>query len=150
MRIRDVMTANPKLCSPETTLKDVACLMRDHDTGFIPVCDGDRITGVITDRDMVVRSLCQGVDTSKATVRDCMSTEICWIQQDQDVKDAIAVMEERKIRRMLVMDQNKRLVGVLSLGDLAEVKGIRNLAETVLESVSASPKTMAHRGAENR
>lgn len=144
MKIRDVMTANPKLCKPDTSLKDVACMMRDNDTGFIPVCDGDRITGVITDRDMVVRSLCQGVDTAKATVRDCMSTDICWIQQDQDIKDAIAVMEERKIRRMLVMDQQKRLVGVFSLGDLAEAKGIRNLAEEVLSKVSESPKTTSH------
>ena len=144
MKIRDVMTANPQLCTPDSNLKDVACMMRDHDTGFIPVCDGDRITGVITDRDMVVRSLCQGVDTSQAKVRDCMTTDICWIQQDQDIKDAIAVMEERKIRRMLVMDEQKRLVGVFSLGDLAEAKGIRNLAEEVLKRVSESPKTMAH------
>jgi CBS domain-containing protein len=144
MKIRDVMTANPKLCTPDSTLKDVACMMRDNDTGFIPICDGDRITGVITDRDMVVRSLCQGVDTAKATVRDCMSMDICWIQQDQDIKDAIAVMEERKIRRMLVMDQQKKLVGVFSLGDLAEAKGIRGLAEEVLQRVSESPKTTSH------
>ncbi len=144
MKIRDVMTANPKLCQPDTSLKDVACMMRDNDTGFIPVCDGDRITGVITDRDMVVRSLCQGVDTSQAKVRDCMTTDICWIRQDQDIQDAIAVMEERKIRRMLVMDESKRLVGVFSLGDLAEARGIRNLAEQVLSRVSESPKTTAH------
>lgn len=144
MKIRDVMTANPQICTPETTLKDVACMMRDHDTGFIPVCDGDRIGGVITDRDMVVRGLCQGVDSSKATVRDCMTMEICWIKQDQDIQDAIAIMEERKIRRMLVMDENKKLVGVFSLGDLAEAKGIRNLAEQVLQRVSESPKTTSH------
>jgi FOG: CBS domain len=144
MKIRDVMTANPQLCTPDSNLKDVACMMRDNDTGFLPVCDGDRITGVITDRDIVVRALCQGIDTSRAKVRDCMTKDICWIQQDQDIKDAIAVMEERKIRRMLVMDAQKRLAGVLSLGDLAEAKGIRNLAETLLERVSESPKTMAH------
>lgn len=144
MKIRDVLTANPKICSPDTTLMDVACMMRDNDTGFIPVCDGDRITGVITDRDMVVRGLCKGVDARQAKVRDCMTTNICWIQQDQDIKDAIAVMEERKIRRMLVMDAAKRLVGVLSLGDLAEAKGIRNLAEELLERVSESPKTLSH------
>ncbi len=144
MRISDVMTANPQICGPETTLKDAACMMRDNDTGFIPVCDGDRITGVITDRDMVVRSVSQGADASQAKVRDSMSMDICWIQQDQDVKDAIAVMEERKIRRMLVMDQKKRLVGVLSLGDLAEAKGISSLAEEVLSSVSESSKTLSH------
>jgi CBS domain-containing protein len=148
MRIRDVMTLHPQLCTPETSLKDAACMMRDHDTGFIPVCDGDRIAGVLTDRDMVIRSMCQGVDTLQAKVKDCMSTNICWIQQDQDVKDAIAVMEERKIRRMLVMDAQKRLVGVLSLGDLAEAKGIRSLAEEVLTSVSASPKTTSHPGSQ--
>lgn len=146
MRIRDVMTANPKLCSPDTTLKEAACMMRDNDTGFIPVCDGDRITGVLTDRDMVVRGICQGVNTAQATVKDCMSQDLCWIKQDQDVKDAIAMMEERKIRRMLVMDESKRLVGVLSLGDLAEVKETKKLAEEVLEKVSESAKTMAHTG----
>lgn len=149
MRIRDVMTANPKLCNPDTSLKDAACMMKEHDTGFIPVCDGDRITGVITDRDMVIRGICQGVNTDQATVKACMSQEICWIKQDQDVKDAIAMMEERKIRRMLVMDESKRLVGVLSLGDLAEVKETQKLAEEVLEKVSESAKTMAHTGGQH-
>lgn len=146
MIIRDVMTANPKLCTPETTLKDAACMMRDLDTGFIPVCEGDRIAGVLTDRDMVVRSMCKGHDPAQAKVRDCMSQDICWIQQDQDIKDAIAIMEERKIRRMLVMDTQKRLVGVLSLGDLAETQGLRSLAEEVLSKVSESGATKAHKG----
>lgn len=146
MKIRDVMTTHPKLCTPETSLKDAACMMRDLDTGFIPVCEGDRIAGVLTDRDMVVRQMCQGGDVSQAKVRDCMSKEICWIQQEQDVKDAIAIMEERKIRRMLVMDTDKRLVGVLSLGDLAETQGLRSLAEEVLTKVSESASTMRHKG----
>lgn len=144
MKVHKVMTTNPKLCSPDTTLKDVACMMKDHDTGFIPICDGERIIGAITDRDIVVRAICQGVDSSQAKVADYMTPSVCWIRQDQDLHDAIAIMEERKIRRLLVMDENKKLVGVFSLGDLAEARGFRNLAEEVLAKVSESPKTLSH------
>jgi CBS domain-containing protein len=144
MKVRDVMTASPQMCSPDSSLMDVACAMRDHDTGFIPVCDGDRITGVITDRDIVVRAICQGLDSRQAKARDFLTTDICWVRQDQDVRDAISLMEERQIRRMLVMDENKRLCGVVSLGDLAEVQDTQSMAEEVLQEVSKSEKTLSH------
>lgn len=145
--VRDVMTANPVCCSPHDSLQDVAKQMANNDTGFIPVMQKDRLLGVITDRDLVVRAMAHGVVSSKGTVEECASYNPITVQVDQPINEAIALMEEHMIRRLCVVD-NGQLCGVVSLGDLAETTPQK--AEEVLIEVSKSPKTLAHVRARNQ
>ena len=140
--VRDVMTQDPVFVSPDATLATVARLMQAHDTGFIPVVDGTDLCGVITDRDIVVRAIAKGADPTVSAVKDYATKDVDTITPDADLQEALANMEHRRIRRMLVWD--KRLVGVVSLGDLAET--VPDEAEDVLVEVSKSPKTLAHEG----
>jgi CBS domain-containing protein len=139
--IKEIMTPNPKVCAADATLQEVARLMIDEDTGFIPVIRKGRICGVITDRDIVVRATAQGVDPTQARAGDFCSIELEWVSQDTSVDDAIELMEARKIRRLLVCDGGCP-IGVVSLGDLAECRP--DDADAVLVEVSKSEKTLAH------
>jgi CBS domain-containing protein/nucleotide-binding universal stress UspA family protein len=140
-RVRDVMTPDPRCATPDTTLQEAARLMREADTGLLPVLEGDAVRGVITDRDLVVRATAQGVDPATGRVGDFMTVEVDLVHPDTDMIEAIRHMEGRRIRRLLVCDRG-RLVGVLSLGDLAECEA--SAAKEVLVEISKSPKTLAH------
>ncbi|MFN3429993.1 MAG: CBS domain-containing protein [Candidatus Sericytochromatia bacterium] len=139
--IRDVMTAQPTFVSPDATLATVARKMLDSDTGLMPIMDGPRLCGVITDRDIVVRAIAQGADPTVTVAKDFCTTEVDTVSPDADVEAGIALMEDHRIRRLVVMDGD-RLVGVVSLGDLAIT--FPDAAEDVLIEVSRSPKTLAH------
>lgn len=141
--IRDVMTPNPVCCPADATIQVVAEKMRLEDTGFIPLVDTKtgKLCGVITDRDLAVRAVYDGADPFRATARDYCSENLATIAPDAKVEDAIHVMEDRHVRRLIVMVDG-RPVGVVSLGDLAETAP--KLAEEVLVEISKSPKTLAH------
>ena len=120
MQVRDAMTRDVRLATPGQTICDVAKMMAEIDAGIIPVGENDRLIGMITDRDITVRAVAagKGPDTP---VRDVMSTEhIHYCFEDDDLDDVAKVMGEHKVRRMPVMDRNKRLVGIISLGDVAQ------------------------------
>jgi CBS domain-containing protein len=118
MKIRDIMTKDVRTLSPDAKMIDAAKLMRDHDTGFIPVLDGTELCGVITDRDIVVKCIAEGHDENRCPVSSHMETEVDVIGPDADVEEASRIMQEDQIRRLPVCEGN-RLVGVVSLGDLA-------------------------------
>jgi CBS domain-containing protein len=139
--IRDVMTAQPTFVSPDATLATVARKMLEADTGLMPIMDGPRLCGVITDRDIAVRAIAKGADPTITVARDFCTPEVDTIAPEADVEDGIAIMEDHQIRRLVVMDGG-RLVGVVSLGDLAET--LPDAAEDVLVEVSKSAKTLAH------
>ena len=103
---------------------------------MLPVCDGDRLVGVITDRDITVRSVAQGHDPKTARVQEVMTPEVIYCFDDEDVKEAAKKMEEKQVRRLPVLNREKRLVGIVSLGDLAVRTGKEKLAGEVLERVS--------------
>jgi CBS domain-containing protein len=118
MRVIQAMTRDVQLASPDDTLHDVAAKMAKADIGFLPVGENDRLVGTITDRDMVVRALADGRDGA-THVRDVMTKGVKYCFEDEDIDHVIANMGENKVRRMPVVNRAKRLVGVLSLADVA-------------------------------
>ncbi len=142
--IREVMTPNPVCCPADATIQVVAEKMRQEDTGFIPLVDTatGKVCGVITDRDLAVRALYDGADPFRATAREYCSENLATIGPGASLEAAIHVMEDRHVRRLIVMDDGQA-IGVVSLGDLAETTP--KLAEEVLVAISKSPKTLAHK-----
>jgi len=104
--------------------------------GPLPICDNDRLVGMLTDRDITVRAVAEGKDPRATRVRDVMTEGVCYCFEDDDVADAARLMKENQIRRLLVLDRNKRLAGIVSLGDLAVETGDEHLAGQTLERVS--------------
>lgn len=143
MKLRDIMTKDVKVISPDASLKECAKLMDDVDVGAIPVCDNDRLKGIITDRDIVIRAVSDGQDPNQVKVRDAMTSPIIYSYDDEDVHDAAKLMEEKQIRRLVVLDRNKRMCGICSLGDIAVETHDRSLSGEVTEKVSEHVKGKA-------
>ena len=119
MQVRDAMHAGVTWVGPETSINELARKMRDEDIGAIPIGENDRLIGMVTDRDIALRGLADGQDVESLTARDVMSSPIVYCRTDEDIGDAIRIMEDKAIRRLPVIDENKRMVGILSLGDIA-------------------------------
>jgi CBS domain-containing protein len=136
MKLREIMSRDVQVVHPDETLQMAAQKMRDHDIGFLPVCEGDRLVGVVTDRDLALRGIAAGVNSKAMLGRDLMTTPILYCYDDQDVDEAAKVMEEHQIRRVAVLSRDdKRLVGVVSLGDIAK-NATKEMSAEVLQSVS--------------
>src|SRR3989440_1225274 len=114
MKVKDVMTRGAECVRPEATLQEAAQKMKSLDVGPMPVCDGDRLVGMLTDRDITVRAVAQGFDPKTTKVRDVMSPDVFWCFEDQDVREAAKLMQEKQIRRLLVLSHDKRLTGIVS------------------------------------
>lgn len=136
MKVNEIITHDPEVIRPETALIEAAQKMKSLDIGMLPVCDGDRLVGVITDRDIAVRGVAQGYDPKTARVQEVMTPEVIYCFDDEDVKDVAKKMEEKQVRRLPVLNREKRLVGIVSLGDLAVRTGKDKLAGEVLKRVS--------------
>jgi CBS domain-containing protein len=119
MRVKEVMTDAVKTVTPETRLQDVARIMRDEDIGSVPVAENDKLVGMVTDRDLVVRAVAEHSNLEQKCARDVMSHQVLYCRMDQTVEDALKNMGEQQIRRLPVVDESKRLVGVVSIGDLS-------------------------------
>lgn len=133
MKISEIMTADARCVSPEASLVVAAGMMRDLNVGSLPVCDRDRVTGVITDRDIAIRGVAEGRDPEGSPVRAIMSSDVAYAFEDQDVEDAARIMEVKQIRRLPVLNREKRLVGIVSLGDLAVEAGMALSGEALKE-----------------
>jgi CBS domain-containing protein len=119
MKIADVMTAEVDVVKPDQTIQQAASFMLRADAGSIPVCDGERLVGIVTDRDIAVRAVAEGMGPD-TPVRETMSDEVLYCFEDDDVEDVAAKMSERQVRRMPVVSRDdKRLVGIVSLGDIS-------------------------------
>jgi CBS domain-containing protein len=136
MKIKDVMTRDVEVARPSETLQNAAQRMKDLDVGSLPVCDGQRVVGMITDRDMTVVATAEGTDPAKTVVGDVMTPEPVFCFEDQPVEAAAALMEERQLRRLIVLNRDKQLVGIFSIGDLAEKADDQILSGQVLQKVS--------------
>jgi CBS domain-containing protein len=136
MKVKDVMHRGVAWVEPETPITEIARKMRDEDIGAIPVGENDRLVGMVTDRDIVTRGLASVRNCMDLVARDVMTKPIVYTRADQDVEDALHIMVKNQIRRLPVIDENKRMTGILSLGDISENAG-RNLAGEVMRSVSA-------------
>lgn len=117
MNVSDCMSRSVRLCSPNDTLRDAARTMKEVDTGALPVGENDRLVGMITDRDIAVRAVADG-KSCDTPVREAMTREVHWVFEDEDLNSAAAKMSQLKIRRLPVLTRDKRLVGILSLGDV--------------------------------
>ncbi len=137
MQVKDVMTRGAQCVRPANSLQEAARKMKDLDVGPLPVCgDGDRRVGMITDRDITVRATADGCDPKATTVKDVMTPDVVYCFEDQDVGDAARLMRDNQVRRLVVLNRDKRLVGIVSLGDLAVETGDEKLAGETLEHVS--------------
>jgi len=134
--VRDVMTRGVETASPDLTIADVARRMRDLDVGSLPVTDGNRLLGIVTDRDLSVRATAASKDPNTTKVREVMSPELAWIFDDEPADAAARVMRERQIRRLPVLDRSDRLVGMVALADLATDLGDDRLKGATLEEIS--------------
>jgi CBS domain-containing protein len=136
MKLKDIMTKEVVVVDPKSSLKDAAQKMRIRDIGFLPVCEDDQILGVVTDRDIIVRSTAEGTNPNTSLGRDLITTPAVSCFDDQDVEEAARLMEEHQIRRVIVLSRDdNRLAGVVSLGDIARGSTRKTSAE-VLQSVS--------------
>ena len=117
-RLKDVMSRDVKVISPESTIREAATAMLEGDFGMMPVGENDRLIGAISDRDIALRGVAEGKD-SNAKVREVMSEGITWAYEDDSVENAAKIMSERQIRRLPVINHDKRLVGIVALGDFA-------------------------------
>jgi CBS domain-containing protein len=130
------MTRGCECIAPDRTVQEAAELMKSLDVGPLPVCEDDRLTGMITDRDIVLRSVARGDDPTGAKVRDVMTPQIEYCFDDEEVEAAAGRMTANKVRRLPVLNRDKRLVGILSLGDIAVGTGDDRLAGRTLERIS--------------
>jgi CBS domain-containing protein len=129
------MTGYVEVIAPGRSIQEAAEQMRSLNVGVLPVCNGDRLVGIVTDRDLAVRALAAGRDPKSTTVEEIMTRQPIYCFEDQDVEEAELVMEKNQIRRLPVLDHDNRIVGIVSLGDLA-IKDDANRAGVTLERVS--------------
>lgn len=118
MRIADIMTDKPRYIHVDTTVAQAAQIMRDDDIGFVPVEKDDKMVGMLTDRDITIRAVAAGENPDTITAATVMTPDVEWLYDDQDINDAKDVMEAKQVRRLPIVNRDKRLVGMLSLGDL--------------------------------
>ena len=133
MKVKEIMTAAPAACKEETALQDIARTMVGRDCGSVPVvaADGHHLTGMITDRDMVVRAVAEGKNPLSLTARECMTTPAISVREDASLNDCTDVMEANKIRRVPVVDASGSLVGIVAQADIARFASRTEAGELV-------------------
>lgn len=137
MQVHEIMTSGVECISPSASITEAAQQMKALDAGSVPVCgENNKLVGMITDRDIVIRCVADGLDTKTTSVSDAMSADIVFCRDKQDITEAVQTMEHHKIRRLVVIDDDKRLVGIVSLGDLAVKTNDESLCTEALEAVS--------------
>jgi CBS domain-containing protein len=141
MQLKDVMTPGVEVIAPDASIYEAAEKMSHRDIGPLPVCEGDRLIGMLTDRDITVRAVAAGRDPRTTHVRDVMTPDVVYGFDDEEVQDAARLMAQYQIRRLPVLNRSKQLVGMVALGDLAVHPGTQPVTAEVLEQVSEPGKT---------
>jgi len=137
-KVREVMTDNPRCVTPETPVSEAARLMKSEDVGSLPILEGEKVTGVITDRDIVIRAVAEEKGPRGMPVREVASRELITIRPDEDLSEALKLMASYQVRRLPVVDENNRLVGVLAQADIAMEGKEKDFAHMV-EDISRTP-----------
>lgn len=135
MQIREIMTPDVEVIRPDDTMQTAAKMMADYDVGALPIGENDRLVGMITDRDITVRGVAPGRDPGKTTVRQMMSGRVLYCFEDEDSAEVAHKMGASQVRRLPVLNRDKRLVGIVSLGDLA-IGGAKRQGEEALQDIS--------------
>jgi CBS domain-containing protein len=136
MKIREILTPDPECVTPQTTLAQAARKMKTLNVGMLPVCEDDRLIGTITDRDITVRAVAASHNPSTTTVGEAMTRQMVYCFDDEDIAEAALLMESRQVRRLPVINRDKRLVGIVALGDLAVRTHRERLVGEVLVGIS--------------
>lgn len=137
-KVREVMADRPRCVSSDTPVSEAARLMRSEDVGSLPVLDGDRLTGVVTDRDIVIRAVAEEKDPRGMPVREVASGDLVTIGPDEDLSDALRLMATHQVRRLPVVDEDERLVGVVAQADVALEAKEKDVGQ-MLEEISQTP-----------
>lgn len=137
MIISEVMTREVRVASPDDTLQCAARVMEEEDFGSLPIAENDRLVGMLTDRDITIRAVARGLPPHESKVREVMSTEVRYVYEDESIRDVAQVMGDLHVRRLPVLSRDKRLVGIVSLGDLALAKPTS--AGDALQSIAEAP-----------
>lgn len=145
MQVKDIMTRNIETARRDTLATDAAARMRNHDIGILPVCNGAQLVGVVTDRDIVVRATANKLHPELVRCQDVMTPNVVFCFEDQDVDDAGKIMQDHKIRRLPVVNRQRSLVGIISIGDIAIATGDTKLVGVTVQEISApdAPKALA-------
>jgi CBS domain-containing protein len=138
MKIKNIMTPNVETIRPTCSVREAAEKMKQLEIGVLPVCDEERLLGIVTDRDIVLRCVSEGGDPGHAVVEEIMSRNVITCAEDDSVEQAAHLMENYQIRRLVVLDANKKVVGIISLGDIAVDSGDEDLSGEVLTRVCES------------
>jgi CBS domain-containing protein len=137
--VRDVMTPNPECVTEKDSIRDAARIMKDRDTGVVPVVDGKKVVGLITDRDIVVRCIAEGKDVQNARVSDVMTKSIRSVQEDTPVNEVLTLMKSAEVRRVPVVNSRDEIVGIVSIGDLASRGPSKGKIGEAMEDISEAP-----------
>ncbi|HKB81436.1 MAG TPA: CBS domain-containing protein [Thermoanaerobaculia bacterium] len=132
MLIKEVMTSSPVSCKPTDTVDRVAALMAEHDCGVIPVVEGRKVVGMITDRDVTCRVVATGKAPASVAVRDVMTKPVYAVRQDENVQSAIDLMEAKQVRRLPVLDDRGNIAGIIAPSDLAPTFASMDVADFLL------------------
>jgi CBS domain-containing protein len=122
MKVSEIMTTNVECISPDAGMTEIANRMKTLDVGFLAICENDRLVGTITDRDIVIRGIASGKNLDTLKARGIMSDDVFWCYEDDAIKDVAGKMREKNVRRMLILTRDKRLAGVVSIGDISKVE----------------------------
>src|SRR3954471_22772335 len=136
---RDVMTPNPATVSQKDSIRDAARIMASEDTGVVPVVDGGKIVGLVTDRDIVVRFVAEGKDTANGTVKECMTKSVRTVKEDTPVTEVLSMMSNAQIRRVPVVNNSNELVGIVSIGDISTETNQDGKVGNTIEQISRGP-----------
>ncbi len=136
MRTAEAMAKEVRITHPNENLDDIAKKMKQYDVGVMPVVEEDKVVGVLTDRDIIIRAIAEGKKPQDVKARDAMSTNVITINENEEIKKAGQLMKENQVRRLVVLDDNNKLTGMFSLGDLATAHINEKYPGEVLEEVS--------------
>jgi CBS domain-containing protein len=144
MQAKEIMSPNVETISPETPVRDAAQKMKGYDVGFLPVVEGNKLAGTLTDRDIAIRVVADGKDPAYCKTREVMTHDAVWCYDDQEADEVANTMAEKEIRRVMIVNRKQELVGVISIGDLAKVGGEqRKTGETIKTIAEAPPDKVA-------
>ena len=137
-KVHEVMTDRPRVVTPETPVSEAAQLMKNDDIGSLPILDGEQLAGMLTDRDIVIRAVAEGKDPRGMPVREVASRELVTVNADQELSRALVLMAAQQVRRLPVVDDDGRLVGILAQADVA-VEAKEKAVGEMVEEISKSP-----------
>jgi CBS domain-containing protein len=142
MQAKELMTQSVECISPETLVTDAARTMKSRDVGFLPVCEKNRLVGTLTDRDIVLRVIAEDKDLGASKVSDIMTRNVFWCYEDHTSDEVANFMAEKEVRRLVVLNRQKKLVGVISIGDLAQ-KGEEHVTGKTIKDIANAPPARA-------